>query len=67
MAEYVAFMFSGFWIFIGCWIIIGSVISCINYIVNRFLRHFTILKHGYPPPHCDADGEFKEDKEEDNK
>jgi hypothetical protein len=26
---------------------------------NRFLRHMNIRKHGYPPPHCDADGDFK--------
>lgn len=26
---------------------------------NRTLRHFNIRKHGYPPPHCDADGDFK--------
>lgn len=29
-------------------------------IVNRILRHRNIHKHGYPPPHCDADGDFKE-------
>ena len=27
---------------------------------NRILRHWNIHKHGYPPPHCDADGDFKE-------
>lgn len=31
---------------------------------NRICRHKNILRHGYPPPHCDADGDFKmiEDK-----
>ena len=28
---------------------------------NRFLRHMNIRKHGYPPVHCDADGDFRED------
>ena len=28
---------------------------------NRIMRHININKHGYPPPHCDADGDFKED------
>jgi hypothetical protein len=28
---------------------------------NRILRHWNIRKHGYPPPHCDADGDFKND------
>lgn len=26
---------------------------------NRILRHWNIRKHGYPPAHCDADGDFK--------
>ena len=26
---------------------------------NRVLRHWNIRKHGYPPSHCDADGDFK--------
>jgi hypothetical protein len=26
---------------------------------NRVMRHHNIGKHGYPPPHCDADGDFK--------
>lgn len=29
---------------------------------NRILRHLNIRKHGYPPPHCDADGDFREDE-----
>lgn len=28
-------------------------------IVNRVLRAITIYKHGYPPDHCDADGDFE--------
>jgi hypothetical protein len=30
------------------------------WLIGRCLRHFTLSKHGYPPPHCDADGDFKE-------
>ncbi len=30
---------------------------------NRILRHWNIRKHGYPPPHCDADGDFREKDE----
>ncbi len=26
---------------------------------NRIMRHWNIHKHGYPPAHCDADGDFK--------
>jgi len=25
-----------------------------------FFRHWSIKKHGWPPEHCDADGDFKE-------
>lgn len=28
---------------------------------NRVLRHWNIRKHGYPPAHCDADGDFREE------
>ena len=35
------------------------------YSINRPLRHANIRKHGWPPAHCDADGDFKNaDKEE---
>lgn len=30
---------------------------------NRILRHWNIRKHGYPPAHCDADGDFRPDEE----
>ncbi len=41
--------------------------------INRMLRCITMSKHGYPPTHCDADGdgvvssnkEQHEDKEDD--
>jgi len=32
---------------------------------NRIMRHWNIRKHGYPPPHCDADGDFRETPEDD--
>lgn len=31
---------------------------------NRIMRHWNIHKHGYPPPHCDADGDFKKPEED---
>lgn len=33
-------------------------------IVNRFFRMLNIMKNGYPPEHCDADGDFR--SEDDN-
>jgi hypothetical protein len=32
--------------------------------INRIFRHWNIRKHGYPPAHCDADGDLKEEKDE---
>ena len=32
-----------------------------RYLIDRPLRHWTIRKHGYPPAHCDVDGDFKDD------
>lgn len=26
---------------------------------NRIMRHFNIHKHGWPPAHCDGDGDAK--------
>ncbi len=28
---------------------------------NRILRHRNIRLHGYPPAHCDADGDFRDE------
>lgn len=57
----------GFWYFIGYLIMISIILGIpakvILFAINRPLRHWTIMKYGYPPNHCDADGDFK--KEED--
>lgn len=31
---------------------------------NRFMRHLNIRAHGWPPPHCDADGAFKAEEKD---
>jgi len=36
----------------------------LRYCINRPLRAMNIRKHGWPPAHCDADGDFRETKEE---
>lgn len=50
--------------FLGMWvlIVIGMGISLIQFLINRPLRHMNIRKHGYPPAHCDADGDVKPEK-----
>jgi hypothetical protein len=52
------FIFSGFWIWLGFTIIFGAILNFILSFYNRTLRHWNIRKHGYPPAHCDADGDF---------
>ena len=31
-------------------------------ILSRFFRYLNIRKNGWPPQHCDADGDFKIDQ-----
>jgi len=64
MMEFLNFMFQGFWYFVGCAMILGGIGNGICFIWNRFWRHWNIRKHGYPPIHCDADGDFKVDKKD---
>ena len=53
----------GFCKFVGYWILLVTTLviplKLIIVLINRFLRHWNIRKHGYPPAHCDADGDFK--------
>ncbi len=39
-------------------LIIAAVIKCVFvFCINRPLRALNIKRHGWPPPHCDADGD----------
>lgn len=51
--------FSGFWQFMGVTVLLGTCLQFVLVVWNRFWRHWNIRKHGYPPAHCDADGDFK--------
>lgn len=57
--EILTFIFQSFWHFLGAAILLGMILNSILFIYNRTFRHFNIRKHGYPPVHCDADGDFK--------
>ena len=61
--EVLEFIFKSFWHFIGSLIFISLFLQFAFLFWNRFLRHFNIRKHGYPPEWCDADGDFKESKD----
>ena len=46
-------------------IICGSITYVIYlpiWLINRIVRGANIRKNGWPPSHCDGDGDFKEDK-----
>jgi aspartokinase-like uncharacterized kinase len=41
---------------------VSKTIRAVFFILpHRLLRSIDIRKHGWPPPHCDADGDFKEE------
>lgn len=40
-------------------VLVQGIAQVIIVAINRPLRHWNIRKHGYPPAHCDADGDFK--------
>lgn len=63
MMDFLEFALDGFWRFVGVVILLFGTMSTISHFLiviwNRFWRHWNIRKHGYPPSHCDADGDFK--------
>ncbi len=50
------------WTLIGILLVLGGAAKLILKTWNRFMRHLNIGKHGCPPPHCDADDDFKEEE-----
>lgn len=41
--------------FFLAWILTGLIFR----IYNRTMRYLSIRKHGWPPAHCDADGDLR--------
>lgn len=39
---------------------LGELVSSFFRLLNRITRHLNIRKAGWPPPHCDADGDAVE-------
>lgn len=65
MLEFIKFILSDLFVFIGFCIIAGGLLNFTYDFYTRTLRHFAIMKHGYPPEHCDSDGDLLTNKEED--
>jgi hypothetical protein len=57
MKDILEIALSGFWSFVGTWILLSPIIHCLFKCWNRWLRSRNIKHHGWPPPHCDADGD----------
>jgi hypothetical protein len=62
------FIFSSFWHWLGFTILFYAVCRYAYVFTYNFyqstLKHFTIMKHGYPV-NCDADGDFHKPEEMD--
>lgn len=56
--AFLEFTFRSFWTFFGVLILCSMILNFVFKSWNRFWRHLNIRKHGYPPSHCDADGDF---------
>ena len=44
--------------------LVAVIVILIGNIIIMVLRHINIIKHGWPPEHCDADGDQKSDDNE---
>jgi len=69
MFELFKYILSGFWVFIGSLVLISMVfvlpLQCFYNYIRGAQKAKTIRIMGYPPPHCDVDGDFKPDNDED--
>lgn len=45
--------------------IISLLYSIFYQLPKRMIRHFDIKKNGWPPNHCDVDGDFKKEQQND--
>lgn len=58
MKEILEIATSGFWSFIGVFLTLSIPFQCVAFCWNRWCRMKNIAANGWPPPHCDADGDF---------
>lgn len=54
--------FQGFWSWLGVFILLIEILNSILRFLfkswNRFMRMIMVRKHGWPPSHLDADGDW---------
>lgn len=63
--TFLEFTFRSFWHFVGVLLLLSSVANLFFKSWSTFWRNRTISKNGYPPSHCDADGDFLKKKDSD--
>lgn len=63
MIELIKFACSDFWVFCGVIIILQMflyfIVNGIIRMWSRFIRFLMVRKHGWPPAHLDADGDWQ--------
>lgn len=61
--SFLEFMFQSLGHFVGMMLLIALPLLVAEQIITtvwcRFMRAMCIRKHGWPPAHCDADGDLK--------
>jgi hypothetical protein len=65
MLEILKYATSGFWVFMGVSsilllvaLIIEELLQGFIIVTNRFVRHLNIRSKGWPPEHCNSDGDI---------
>ena len=56
------FIFRNFWTWLGTVSILYVILFHIHSVINRLARNRVLRKIGYPPPHCNADGDIIKDE-----
>lgn len=64
MMDFLRFIFSDFWIWLGFVIIVLTPLGLVYNTISRKIKAKTIRMCGWPPAHCDSDGDFKKDKKD---
>ena len=64
MLEILEFALSGFWKFAGCltlfYCALFFMVNGLLQLWSRFMRTLMVRKHGWPPSHLDADGDWNQ-------
>lgn len=66
MKDLLDFMGEHPWLILLFSLLIAQIAWGVLYCLpSRLIRHFNVRKAGWPPPHLDADGDFKSENKDD--